>query len=362
MSDEQRNLLNEIVLQKSSLAVFSRALEVAKRLKISSKILKQKLTQKDLRLSIVLEQEIFHKEQAACICFSQNNLTQALALVLQNIICLFDFETNKEIKRYKSCESGTDLITFSCDGRYLASVDLLGAIHLYDTKSKSTVSRIIGYNLSATSIVFSPNNRFLASGGRDGVISLWDRKGIFEPKKFSGHIGSVKSIAFRDDGRFFASVSDGNISVGSKSCEKSICVWSVDTGQKVRQLKGCNNIINSLTTSRDGRFIASGDDDNLVIIWDSYTGEETKRFEGHTSPVTSVAYSPDGFTIASGSHDGTLRLWDTKTEKEMQIFSGMPLLSDVGFTVDGTRVFAIGDREFYVFSTPDLEPIFKQGH
>jgi WD40 repeat protein len=45
--------------------------------------------------------------------------------------------------------------------------------------------------------------------------------------------------------------------------------------------------------SSDGRHIVSGSCDKSVRLWDLSTGETLKVLEGHTNTVTSVAFSPD---------------------------------------------------------------------
>ena len=42
-----------------------------------------------------------------------------------------------------------------------------------------------------------------------------------------------------------------------------------------------------------------------------------KILEGHLSYISSVAYSPDGKFIASGSDDNTVRIWNLADGKEI---------------------------------------------
>lgn len=70
--------------------------------------------------------------------------------------------------------------------------------------------------------------------------------------------------------------------------------------------------------SPDGRYVASGGQDNTIIIWDLYSRKELRKLIGHTSFVNYISYSPDGKFLASGSTDGTIRIWNVETGDGLQ--------------------------------------------
>jgi WD40 repeat protein len=46
-----------------------------------------------------------------------------------------------------------------------------------------------------------------------------------------------------------------------------IVIWDAETGAEIRTLKGHTNIIESLSFSRDGKYLVSGSDDGTCILW-----------------------------------------------------------------------------------------------
>jgi len=63
-------------------------------------------------------------------------------------------------------------------------------------------------------------------------------------------------------------------------------------------------------------------DDKTVRLWSVQTGAVLKVMEGHHDRVNSVAYSPDGSLIASGSADRTVKMWNAATGLQVDEYTG----------------------------------------
>ena len=57
----------------------------------------------------------------------------------------------------------------------------------------------------------------------------------------------------------------------------------------------------SLVFSPNGKYLASGSDDDTIRVWRVLSGEQIRTFRGHSGGVYSIAFSPNGKYLASGS-------------------------------------------------------------
>jgi WD40 repeat protein len=110
---------------------------------------------------------------------------------------------------------------------------------------------------------------------------------------FIGHRSSVNSITFSPNGKYLASGSDDN----------TVKLWSMESQNEIITLQGHRGWVYSVAFSPDGKYLASGSDDTMVKLWIVESWEEVTTLQGHNSSVFSVAFSSDGKYLASGSGD-----------------------------------------------------------
>src|SRR5207249_1321866 len=93
-------------------------------------------------------------------------------------------------------------------------------------------------------------------------------------------------------------------------------LWDTESGKELLALDGHRGTVRCLAFSPDGRFLASGGDDQLIKLRDATTGEDLPDVGGGTGAVLSLAFGPKGRLVAS-SADRTLEVWDTSTRQPL---------------------------------------------
>jgi WD40 repeat protein len=79
------------------------------------------------------------------------------------------------------------------------------------------ISTLQGHSNSIISVTFSPDGKYLASGSLDNTIRLWNFEQKKEVTMLQGHTDNVYCVAFSPDGKYLA----------SGGCDKTIKLWRV---------------------------------------------------------------------------------------------------------------------------------------
>ena len=157
-------------------------------------------------------------------------------------------------------------------------------------------------------LTFSPDGRWIATVHEQGGVWLWDgatgeQKRLLMQMPDPIPIPWSLILAFSPDGRRIALTKFG----------QPVQVYDVATGQ--RQVTFSVHQAQGLAFSPDGERIAVADGGETVPIFDAATGRKTQTLTGHKKPVCGVAFSADGKRLASGDWDGTVKVWDLTTRR-----------------------------------------------
>ncbi len=96
----------------------------------------------------------------------------------------------------------------------------------------------------------------------------------------------------------------------------------------------------SASFSSDGKWVATGGEDNVARIWRVADAQPVTGPMRHNGMVISVLFSPDSRVLATGCSDGNIRLWDVERGEllapPIQFRAGA---QPICFTPDGRKLF-----------------------
>lgn len=274
-----------------------------------------------------------HEGDVYCVTYSPDGRTLASA-GKDGLIRLWDSTTLRVLREIHSGQGEVNEVVFTPDGKTVASAGDDGTVRLWDIGSakQRAILRMEGRRDELNALALSPDGKVIVAGGSDGRAWSWDAEsGTLKAARNLG-TGAINYLAFAPDGRTVASASNDH------------CVLLLDpaTLRERGQFHYPGGPMNSLAFNRDGRALAAGSSwSGRIILWDRTM---TMRFHrpvllGHDSNVESLSFSPDDTLLASGGRDGRVKLWDIRSGGLLASMEGQAgRIWCVTFAPDGARL------------------------
>jgi len=274
-------------------------------------------------------------------------------------IILWDTTSQKALTKFKNPEPSTSDLTFSPDGKLLASASFTG-LNLWNVETAELVDTFDGASIAS----FSPDGLLLASVSSDGNLVLRDltsRDIRFLVKGFTP-IGQAifqnKYIA-STIGMSFSGVLDkaGGGAIPTSyfyANQDTIVLRDISTGEIVRTFSPSeqNSVAISFTFSSDGKTMASAwyidhYKDKILVLFDVATGEQLKSLNG----LDPIAFSPNSSMLATGAKGNQLVIWDIASGEKLPLSLGLvparfndPYKRSLVFSPDGSTLAILSDK------------------
>lgn len=170
----------------------------------------------------------------------------------RGIVRIWDVETGIGIMSFQGDEAPSYSACFSPDGKKIVYA-LYRAVAIWDAEKGHIY--LGGHFGKILAVTFSPDGKQVASASEDNTIKLWDIYNGREIQSMEGHTDSVNSVAFSPDGKRVVSASD----------DRSIRIWDVETGMEIQSIHGHSYGVESASFSPDGKQIVSSDGRDIRI-------------------------------------------------------------------------------------------------
>uniref|UniRef100_A0A182VUM5 CDC20/Fizzy WD40 domain-containing protein n=1 Tax=Anopheles minimus TaxID=112268 RepID=A0A182VUM5_9DIPT len=163
-------------------------------------------------------------------------------------------------------------------------------------------------NDHACSLGWIHEGHILAVGTSAGTVELWDCENIKRLRVMNGHSARVGVLAWN------------SYVLCSGSRDGLIINHDVRTRQhNIGMLQGHTQEVCGLKWSPDGKYLASGGNDNLVHVWSAAngaphaTGDPLHVFNAHQAAIRALAWcpwQPNVLASGGGTADRTIKFWN----------------------------------------------------
>lgn len=179
--------------------------------------------------------------------------------ISESQVRLWDVASGREVRQVGG--ESMHRVALSTDGRRVAMA--MNYIHVWDMVTGKKIRQLPGELSLVWSMTFSADGRTLATSAynqnlRRYELALWD----FEFGRLLHRFGENRGLAIR------LAISPNGKLLASGGADAVVRLWDVDSAKELRQLRGHRGPVLSLAFSPDGRRLVSGSQDTTALIWD----------------------------------------------------------------------------------------------
>jgi WD40 repeat protein len=198
-------------------------------------------------------------------------------------------------------------------------------------------------------VTFSGDGRALASVGRNDEIRIWDvasrRTTAVIPEKL---VHFSRPCGLSTDGSRLAVVAG----------LAKVHLYETAGSRRIADLPLEGPYWDDPVFTPDGRRLVTMTEDGRLQLWEVATGRQEVSLRGQLLHVHFAGFSPDGRRMATGTGEGTVKVWDLASMQEVATLRPggdfRPVLM-VQFTPDGRSLVALKHNQVFAWGSADPE-------
>lgn len=325
--------------------------------------------------------KIICKFEAMNFVFSQDSRLLAAATPdesnndddwIAQCVSVWDIATCERIAHFEGHSDWVDHITFSLDGKFLASSSRDQSLCVWDIAKDEQKEVYTDFNSSRIRPFYTGTDELLAIVDVEDLLDIWN---VERSEKLSipeVHTNSIDAALFKEypqivftdimqnrETRIGNNINllsylrkfnhvpqpvvflpDGK-TLASTSEFRGIVIWDIESKQ-VQETLFEDKRITSFTVLPCGNVIAAyiQPNDNFGYVWDAEKPDETILEIKEEAQLTwKIDFTPPGNLIVVSSREGTIYKWDIKNNKRLEPFVGhTDFIWSVKLSPDGKRL------------------------
>ncbi len=280
-----------------------------------------------------LQQEGSPSEAISQLTFSPDGQQLEASYYREPHIYLWNPQKGAEIAKFtrdSSRVSGvrSTPVAFSPDGCLLAHANydkthqVSDRISLWHVKTGKCIAHLSGHTSRVVALSFSPDGRVLASGDVKVPLREWDAATREQTRISTEYAGKLRVIPnYTASGRLRA----------AGVYKSTLTVWDVDSGEKLDTFEHRGTIDAIHFSKGTDLAVASSTD---FKVWRLGTTGHVSIIVGHTRIPHALKFSPDGQRLVSAG-EGGITDWNIASKQSRHICGAIANLCDAIFTADG---------------------------
>jgi WD40 repeat protein len=222
-------------------------------------------------------------------------------------IKIWDTNTHQLIRTLEGHRDCIYSIAWSPNGKVIASGSYDKMVKLWDAATGKELKNLQDHIDAVFAVAFSPDGKRLASASQDRTVKMWDVASGRRLYTLSDALDGLTGVAFSPSGA----------QVAAAGYDKTIYIWELteEGGTLSRSLIADEESLLALLWSPDGKTIVTGSSDGTIRFRNTKL-DLVGTIDRQSDWVESLDTSRDGKWLAAGRYNGTLSLYDTATYKE----------------------------------------------